>query len=78
MARSKTGCGDCPVLALVEVGRAFVDVVRSALPEEIKGHLLNARKEMLLAVRSAIDYKLEEIESRGRRRKKRATRIKVK
>jgi hypothetical protein len=78
MARSKTGCEDCPVLVLMEVGKAFVDVVRSALPEEIRGHLLTARKEMLLAFRSAIDYKLKELESKGKRGKKRATRIKVK
>ncbi len=50
--------------------RIKVPTPNEVVPEEFKGHLLNASKELLLAMRSLIDEslrKLEEMESRGKK-----------
>jgi hypothetical protein len=53
--------------------------MRNVMPRDASEHILNARREMLLAVRSVIDHKLENIErAKKERRSKKATRIKVK
>ncbi len=41
---------------------AFLEDVFSFVPEDTKAHLKNARKEFLLAIRSIIDQKIEELE----------------
>lgn len=79
MARQKISCEDCPVLRLVEAGSGIVDAMRHALPRDVGEHVLNARREMLLAVRSVIDHKLGKIEeAKAKKKAKKATRIKVK
>ena len=51
------------------------------LPEETRGHVHKARKEMLLALRSVIDRAIERVEERekgeGKGRKKGRTRIEI-
>jgi hypothetical protein len=79
MARSRMRCEDCPVLKLFEAGWGVVDAMRNILPADVGEHLLDARKEMLLALRSIIDHKLSSLEDvKARKKGKRATRIKVK
>lgn len=46
-------------------------------PEEFRAHQRAARREMLLAVRSLIDAKIEKLEAQEKRSAPTATRIKV-
>ncbi len=48
-----------------------------ALFPEARGHLLEARKETLLAVRSMVDMALERLEEKEGARKRRRRRIEV-
>lgn len=77
MNKQNMTCDDCPVLKLLDAGWTFVNSVHNILPGEVGEHVLNARREMLLAVRSAIDHRLSKID-KARTRKKKATHIKVK
>jgi hypothetical protein len=51
------------------------------LPEEARGHVYKARKEMLLALRSLIDRAIEHVEARekgeGKGKKKGRTKIEI-
>ncbi len=47
---------------LVKAWDAFLEDVFSFVPDETKKHLKNARKEILLAVKSVIEKKIEELE----------------
>lgn len=47
---------------LVNAWDAFMEDLFSFVPENSKTHLKNARKEFLLALRSILDKKIEEIE----------------
>lgn len=47
---------------LVNAWDAFIDEAFSFVPEDSKKHLKNAKKEFLLALRSILDKKIEEIE----------------
>ncbi len=54
------------------------------LPEETKRHMSDARKEMLLALRSMVDHAIQRIEEsekikeRGRTRSRKGSRTKIK
>lgn len=47
---------------LAKAWDAFLEDMFSFVPEESRKHLRNARKEILLALRSALDKKIEELE----------------
>lgn len=47
------------------------------LPEETRTHLLGARKELLLAVRSAVDQAIQRVDEGEKRKTTRRTKIKV-
>lgn len=55
---------------LLNAWEAFLDDVFSFVPEESRKHLKNAKKEVLLAIKSAIDKKIEELEKDKREVKK--------
>jgi len=59
---------------LVQAWDAFFEDLFSFVPDETKKHLKNARKEVLLAVKSAIEKKIEELEREG---KKEVKKVKV-
>jgi len=59
---------------LVQAWDAFLEDLFSFVPEETKRHLKNARKEVLLAVKSVIEKKIEELEKEG---KKEVKKVKV-
>jgi len=46
-------------------------------PEKTVDHLINAKKEALLALRSVIDYKIESLEKRGERKSAKGKKIKI-
>ncbi|MCS7278701.1 MAG: hypothetical protein NZ530_01405 [Thermodesulfobacteriaceae bacterium] len=47
---------------LLDAWDAFIEDIFSFVPENSKTHLKNAKKEFLLALRSILDQKIEEIE----------------
>lgn len=47
---------------LIKAWNAFIEDLFSFVPEESKKHLKNARKEVLLAFKSALEKKIEELE----------------
>ncbi len=47
---------------LINAWDEFIEEIFSFIPEESKKHLKNAKKEFLLALRSILDKKIEEIE----------------
>ncbi len=47
---------------LIDAWDAFIEEIFSFIPEETKKHIKNARKEILLALRSVIDKRIEELE----------------
>jgi molecular chaperone DnaK (HSP70) len=47
---------------LAQAWDAFIEEVFSFVPEETKTHIRNARKEMLLALKSIIEKRIEELE----------------
>lgn len=55
---------------LLNAWEAFLDDVFSFVPEESRKHLKNAKKEVLLAIKSAIEKKIEELEKDKREVKK--------
>jgi len=59
---------------LVQAWDAFFEDLFSFVPEETKKHLKNARKEVLLAVKSVLEKKIEELEKEG---KKEVKKVKV-
>ncbi len=64
--------------SLKEVADYYSEQWHRLLPEDFKSHMRAARKEMLLAVRSLIDDRIESIEERERRRaSRRPTRVPV-
>jgi hypothetical protein len=46
-------------------------------PEKAVDHLINAKKEALLALRSVIDYKIESLEKRGEKKSAKGKKIKI-
>lgn len=46
---------------LVKAWDAFLDDIFSFVPDESKKHIKNAKKEFLLAIRSMIDSKIQEL-----------------
>ncbi|MEZ0344323.1 MAG: hypothetical protein ABWJ99_05940 [Caldimicrobium sp.] len=55
---------------LVKAWDAFMEDLFSFIPEESKKHLMNARKEVLLAFKSALEKKIEELETEKKEVKK--------
>lgn len=47
------------------------------IPEKTVDHILNARKEILLALRSIIDFKIEALEKREKKKASKGKKIKV-
>lgn len=47
---------------LIKAWDTFIEDFFSFVPEESRKHLKNARREVLLALRSALDKKIEELE----------------
>jgi hypothetical protein len=55
----------------------FRAMVRGIFPPEFRRHALAARKEILLAVRSLIDARVESLERAEKASEKKATKIRV-
>lgn len=55
---------------LANAWKAFFEDLFSFVPEESKIHLKNARKEILLAIKSMIEKKIEDLEKEKREVKK--------
>ncbi len=53
------------------------DIFSLVLPKQTIDHLINARKEALLALRSMIDYKIEELDKREKKKSEKGKKIKV-
>jgi len=47
---------------MVQAWDAFMEEMFSFVPEESKKHIKNARKEILLALKSVIEKRIEELE----------------
>lgn len=47
------------------------------VPEKTLGHFLNAKKELLLGLRSMIDFKIEAMEKREKKKAEKGRKIKV-
>ncbi|MBZ0160262.1 hypothetical protein [Candidatus Methylomirabilis sp.] len=68
----------CPLCALYEAQEGFQQGVRECLPPEVSGHVNQAGRELLLAVRALLDRGLGAVASEpkpGSRRK--AQKVKV-
>ncbi len=55
---------------LAQACDAFVEEMFSFVPEETKKHINNARKEVLLALKSIIEKKIEKLEKEKKEIKK--------
>lgn len=53
------------------------DLFSILIPEKTVGHLMNARKEMLLSLRSLIDAKIEAMEKIEKKRETKRKKIKI-
>ncbi len=53
------------------------DLFSIFIPEKTVGHLMNARKEMLLSLRSLIDAKIEAMEKFEKKRETKKKKIKI-
>jgi len=53
------------------------DLFSIFIPEKTVGHLMNARKEMLLSIRSLIDAKIEAMEKIEKKRETKRKKIKI-
>jgi hypothetical protein len=53
------------------------DLFSIFIPEKTVGHLMNARKEMLLSLRSLIDAKIEAMEKIEKKRETKRKKIKI-
>jgi hypothetical protein len=53
------------------------DIFSFFFPEKTVDHVLKARKEMLLALRSLIDAKIEALEKKGEKTKAKRKKIKI-
>jgi len=65
-----------PFRALAEAEERFWEAVELAVPSDVRNHLANARRELLLAIRSTVDSALARLE--GVPRSRRPRRVKVK
>jgi hypothetical protein len=65
-----------PLKALAEAEERFWDAVEQAVPSDVRDHLAAARRELLLAVRSAIDGALDRLEGAPSPRKPRRVKVK--
>ena len=53
------------------------DLFSIFIPEKTVGHLMNARKEMLLSIRSLIDAKIEAMEKIEKKRETKRKKIQI-
>ncbi len=61
-----------PMRALAEAEERFWEAVEEAVPSDVRDHLSNARRELLLAVRATVNSALDRLEgSHTQRRPKR-------
>lgn len=66
-----------PFRALAEAEDRFWQAMDLAMPADVRGHLANARREFLLAVRAAVDRTLDRLEGgASRQRPRRRVRVK--
>lgn len=65
-----------PFRALAEAEERFWEAVEQAVPSDVRNHLVNARRELLLAIRSTVDGALARLE--GAPQPRRSRRVKVK
>lgn len=65
-----------PFRALAEAEERFWEAVEQAVPSDVRDHLANARRELLLAIRSTVDSALAQLE--GAPHPRRPRRVKVK
>ena len=65
-----------PFRALAEAEERFWDAVEDAVPSDVRDHLSNARRELLLAVRATVDSALDRLEGSSAQRKPRRVAVK--
>lgn len=61
------------VSSLFEVDKHFLELLLDFVPEEARKHLRAARKEKLMAVRTILDAKIKDIETKEKTKGKRKT-----
>ena len=59
------------VNALFDVERSCLDLLLDVVPEEAKNHLMAARREKLMALRSILDAKIKNLEAKEKKAGKR-------
>jgi hypothetical protein len=62
---------------LGDMGRMFRARAQGMFPPEFRQHMIAARREVLLAVRSLIDTRIESLECQERASSKKATKLPV-
>ena len=65
-----------PFQALAEAEERFWEAVEVAVPSDVRDHLSNARRELLLAVRATVDSALDRLEGAPSPRKPRRVAVK--
>jgi hypothetical protein len=65
-----------PFGALAEAEERFWEAMEQAVPQEVRGHLTTARRELLMAVRTMVDHTLSRLEGEPQPRKPRRVRVK--
>lgn len=64
-----------PFRALAEAEERFWQAVEEAVPSDVRGHLVTARRELLLAVRKSVDSALARLEGEPKPRKPRRVKV---
>jgi hypothetical protein len=65
------------VNALLDVEKGFWDLCLDFVPDDARQHLRASRKEKLLALRSILDARIENIDREGKDGKKKPQKVKV-
>ncbi len=65
-----------PFRALAEAEERFWEAVELAVPSDVRNHLANARRELLLAIRSTVDSALDRLEAAPQPRRPRRVKVK--
>jgi len=53
------------------------ELISIVFPEETVDHMIKAKKEILLALRSMIDHKIESLEKKGEKKSAKGKKIKI-
>lgn len=67
----------CPGRLLVDAGQLLGATVNEMVPPEAQVHLLNAQRELLLALRLTLDHHRRHAESADRAERRRPVRVEI-